>query len=109
MAWREIRRSRRLAAAIAGDGTHHRLDTLCGGRKLGNDGAQGHTMDGADGGGGAQSDTILIVSHGNAMTAMVHWWLRLHEAYFSRVSYDFDCCSITELTMNRWGERQSPG
>ena len=55
--------------------------------------------------GRAQSDTILIVSHGNAMTAMVHWWLRLHEAYFSRVSYDFDCCSITELTMNRWGER----
>jgi len=55
--------------------------------------------------GGAQSDAMLIVSHSHAMVAMVHWWLRLQEPYFSRVSHTFDCCSITELTMNRWGER----
>jgi len=54
---------------------------------------------------GVQSDTMLIVSHSHAMVAMVHWWLGLQEPYFSRVSYTFDCCSITELTMNRWGER----
>src|SRR5262249_15396584 len=49
--------------------------------------------------GRSQRDTMLIVSHGKTMIAMVHWWLRLPEEYFSRVSYDFDCCSITELTM----------
>jgi probable phosphoglycerate mutase len=54
---------------------------------------------------GVQSDTMLIVLHSHAMVAMVHWWLGLQEPYFSRVSYIFDCCSITELTMNRWGER----
>jgi len=55
--------------------------------------------------GGGQSETMLIVSHSHAMVAMVHWWLGLHAPYFSRVSYTFDCCSLTELTRNRWGER----
>jgi broad specificity phosphatase PhoE len=48
---------------------------------------------------------VLIVSHGNAMVAIVHWWLRLEEAHWSSVSYRFDFGSITHLSANEWGER----
>ncbi len=50
-------------------------------------------------------DTVLIVSHGQAMIPVVHWWLLLDEAHCSKISFDFDCCSVTELTINAWGER----
>ncbi len=54
-----------------------------------------------------QSDggPIVIVSHGNALVPIVHWWLGLGEEYWSRVSFDFDCASITRLTVNAWGEK----
>jgi len=55
--------------------------------------------------GSEAGETTLIVSHGNAMIAVVHWWLRLDERYWSTVSYELDCASITRLTINRWGER----
>ena len=50
-------------------------------------------------------ETLLLVSHGNALIAAVHWWLRLGEDYWTSVSYDFNCGSITELSVNQWGER----
>jgi len=52
-----------------------------------------------------QEDSILIVSHGNAMVAIVHWWLDLDETHWSSISYDFDCGSVTHLSVNEWGEK----
>jgi len=52
-----------------------------------------------------ENETVLVVSHGNALVAVVHWWLGLGEEYWSRVSYEFGCGSITRLTTNAWGER----
>jgi broad specificity phosphatase PhoE len=52
-----------------------------------------------------RSESLMLVSHANALVAVVHWWLRLVEAHWSTISYDFDCASISELTTNRWGER----
>lgn len=48
---------------------------------------------------------VVIVSHGNALVAIVHWWLRLREEYWSSVSYTFDCGSISHLSVNQYGER----
>jgi probable phosphoglycerate mutase len=48
---------------------------------------------------------LLVVSHGNAMVAIVHWWLGLREEHWSRISFEFDCASITRLTVNEWGEK----
>ncbi len=52
-----------------------------------------------------EKDSVLIVSHGNAMIAIVHWWLQLDQTYWSSISYDFDCGSITHLSVNQWAER----
>jgi probable phosphoglycerate mutase len=52
-----------------------------------------------------QNETVLVVSHGNALVAVVHWWLGLGEEYWSRVSYEFGCGSITRLMTNVWRER----
>lgn len=49
-------------------------------------------------------DTTLIVAHGNCGVAIVHWWLGLGEAGWTRVSFDFDPCSITQLVFNKFGE-----
>ena len=53
----------------------------------------------------SRNDAVLIVSHGNAMIPIVHWWLRLEEKHWSTISFQFDCGSITRLTTNEWGER----
>jgi probable phosphoglycerate mutase len=53
----------------------------------------------------APEETAIAVSHGNAMVAIVHWWLNLGEEHWSRISFDFDPASITKLTVNRWGEK----
>jgi probable phosphoglycerate mutase len=50
-------------------------------------------------------DRVVVVSHGNAMVAIVHWWLNLGEEYWSKISFEFACASITRLTVNPWGER----
>jgi broad specificity phosphatase PhoE len=52
-----------------------------------------------------ERDRAIIVSHGNALVAIVHWWLRLDERYWSSVSYSFDAGSISHLSVNAWGER----
>ncbi|MCB1104759.1 MAG: histidine phosphatase family protein [Opitutaceae bacterium] len=53
----------------------------------------------------SKAERLLIVSHGNAMVALVQWWLGLGEAYWNKVSFEFDCASFTRLTINRWEER----
>jgi len=50
-------------------------------------------------------EAVLIVSHGNALIPIVHWWLRLEERHWSTISFQFDCGSITRLTSNEWVER----
>jgi len=50
-------------------------------------------------------ESLLIVSHGNALVSIVHYWLGLEEKHWSSISYDFDCGSITRLGVNGWGER----
>lgn len=52
-----------------------------------------------------EQDCILVVSHGNAMEAATHWWLRLEERHWSGISYEFGCGSITRLSTNEWGGR----
>jgi len=49
--------------------------------------------------------TIVVVSHGNALIPAVFWWLGLGSEYWSTISFAFDNASITELTINSWGER----
>ena len=50
-------------------------------------------------------EPILIVSHRNALIAIVHWWLGLGEEHWLKMSYQFDRGSISNLTVNRFGER----
>jgi broad specificity phosphatase PhoE len=52
-----------------------------------------------------EAELLLVVSHANAGVAVVHWWLPLGEEAWSKISFEFDLCSITHLTTNDWGER----
>ena len=45
-------------------------------------------------------ETVVVVSHANAMAAIVHWWLGLTEEHWSRISFEFEPASITKLTVN---------
>lgn len=53
----------------------------------------------------SSDESLIIISHGNAGVAIIHWWLGLGEEFWSRISFELDCGSITQLTENRWGER----
>lgn len=52
-----------------------------------------------------ETETAVIVAHGNSGIAAIHWWLRLGARAWSSVSFQLDHCSITHLTLNEWGER----
>ena len=47
----------------------------------------------------------VVVTHGNSGTAVIRWWLGLTDPDKHRISFDLDCCSITDLYENEWGER----
>ena len=49
------------------------------------------------------SDTIVIITHGNPLVIIVFWWLKLSES--AKISFEFNPCSITELKINEWDER----
>jgi len=52
-----------------------------------------------------RSESIaVIVSHANSATAVVRWWLGITDLDRNVLSFEFDCCSITDLTLNEWGE-----
>jgi broad specificity phosphatase PhoE len=53
----------------------------------------------------SRADTSIVVSHGNAAIAIVHWWLQLSESSRSRTSFEFDPCSISHLSINPFDER----
>jgi probable phosphoglycerate mutase len=46
----------------------------------------------------------VIVSHANSATAVVRWWLGITDLDRNVLSFEFDSCSITDLTLNEWGE-----
>jgi len=48
---------------------------------------------------------IVIVSHGDSLVAMVHWWLRLDEEYWPKINFHFDPASISWLTEDGYGAR----
>ena len=48
--------------------------------------------------------TAVIVSHANAAAVVVRWWLGITDLDRNVLSFEFDCCSITDLTRNEWGE-----
>jgi broad specificity phosphatase PhoE len=50
-------------------------------------------------------EVAIIVGHGNSGIAVVRWWLGLADPGNHRISFDLDCCSITDLYENAWGER----
>ncbi|WP_052350374.1 histidine phosphatase family protein [Paenibacillus gorillae] len=52
----------------------------------------------------ASDDVIVLVSHGNAIISLIHYWLEFSPDMF-KVSFDIDPCSITRLRINKWGER----
>ncbi|MGD9496936.1 MAG: histidine phosphatase family protein [Armatimonadota bacterium] len=52
-----------------------------------------------------ERETAVVITHTLSATSVVHWWLRLGEEYWDRVSYDFDPSSLTLLTVNMFGER----
>lgn len=52
-----------------------------------------------------EHETAVVITHTLSATSVVHWWLRLGEEYWDRVSYDFDPSSLTLLTINMFGER----
>ena len=49
--------------------------------------------------------TAIVVTHAGSAHAVIHWWLRLSDASRERVSFELDPGSVTELAINRWGER----
>lgn len=49
-------------------------------------------------------DIAVIVSHSNAIIALIHYWLKLLPEMF-HVSFDIEPCSITYLRGNEWSER----
>lgn len=50
-------------------------------------------------------DCAVLVTHGNAAVVVVQWWLGICPRCQRQVSFEFDPASVTELTVNRWGER----
>ena len=52
-----------------------------------------------------ESNQAVIVSHGNALVCIVHWWLGIRGKLISRISYDFSAGSMTRLGVNRFGEK----
>jgi probable phosphoglycerate mutase len=47
----------------------------------------------------------VVVAHANCGVAVVRWWLGLRDLDQHRISFDLDCCGITDLVENEWGER----
>lgn len=51
------------------------------------------------------SDTAVIITHTLSASAVVHWWLGLGAEWWGNISYEFDPCSLTFLTINDFGQR----
>jgi 2,3-bisphosphoglycerate-dependent phosphoglycerate mutase len=54
----------------------------------------------------ATPEPPLIVSHGNAMTCIILWWLRLTEdRHLESLTFDLEPCSVTRLRLDSHGNR----
>ncbi len=51
-------------------------------------------------------DTIILISHGNPIVSIVHWWLGIRDdASISRIMVQADISSISIFTIDSWGSR----
>ncbi|GAA5099550.1 histidine phosphatase family protein [Wohlfahrtiimonas larvae] len=49
-------------------------------------------------------DTVIIISHANAIICMIHWWLNIKEDHhLTNIMYSIDPCSITHLIQDKHG------
>ena len=55
--------------------------------------------------GDGRTENVVVVTHGNPLVVSVLWWQQLPEELWTKISYEFSWASITQLTINRWGER----
>lgn len=47
-------------------------------------------------------DTVIIISHANAIICMIHWWLNIKEDHhLTNIMYSIDPCSITHLIQDK--------
>jgi probable phosphoglycerate mutase len=52
----------------------------------------------------ARSEPVaIVVTHGNSSVAALKWWLQLPEE--TPIHFELDFASLSELTINEWGER----
>jgi probable phosphoglycerate mutase len=52
----------------------------------------------------SHTDTAIVVGHGLSGQELLRAWLRL--PLESKIAFNFDSASLTEMRINRWGERQ---
>ena len=51
-----------------------------------------------------ETDTVLLVVHQMVAISIIVWWLELKDV-LSKIFFEIDPCSITELKIHRWGEK----
>ena len=49
-------------------------------------------------------ETVLIISHGNAIATMIEWWLHIQDKY--KMDFQLMPASITWLGISYWGNRE---
>jgi probable phosphoglycerate mutase len=52
-----------------------------------------------------EPNTVLIVSHGNAIEECIFWWLEFALEQRQKCSFVVDPCSITYLRKNDWQQK----
>ncbi|NIQ07943.1 MAG: histidine phosphatase family protein [Candidatus Korarchaeota archaeon] len=50
-------------------------------------------------------ETVLLASHMHTISCIIHWWLDLPVEYLNTIFYHVDPCSITILSVSRFGEK----
>lgn len=53
----------------------------------------------------SDSETVLIVSHGNVIEECIFWWLELPLKMRRSIGFDISPCSITHLRVNDWEQK----
>ncbi|MFP4054789.1 MAG: histidine phosphatase family protein, partial [Phycisphaerae bacterium] len=56
--------------------------------------------------GAGKPHTALLVSHAGASNCIVFWWLGLSPDRWPEIQFEFDLCSITELTLGDFHGRR---
>lgn len=51
------------------------------------------------------TDQLVLVGHSGSLSAVVRWWLGSSPDNSELIEFEFDPASLTELRVNKWGER----